>query len=82
MLESLNMLSPSRLSGSIWSSSSSGNGVSMLRLTSDMPPSALLRSLNRLVLESSGPEPRTITSTQQLHGTYVRQINAGKGVSN
>jgi len=54
MLESLNMLSPSRLSGSIWSSSSSGNGVSTLRLTSGMPPSALLRSLNRLVLESSG----------------------------
>ena len=54
MLESLNMLSPSRLSGSIWSSSSSGNGVSMLRLTSGMPASALLRSLNRLVLESSG----------------------------
>lgn len=53
MLESLNMLSPSRLRGSIWSSSSSGNGVSTLRLTSGMPASALLRSLNRLVLESS-----------------------------
>lgn len=54
MLESLNMLSPSRLRGSIWSSSSSGNGVSTLRLTSGMPARALLRSLNRLVLESSG----------------------------
>lgn len=54
MLESLNMLSPSRLRGSIWSSSSNGNGVSTLRLTSGMPASALLRSLNRLVLESSG----------------------------
>ena len=28
------------------------------------------------------PEPRKITSTQQLHGTYVSQINAGKGISN
>lgn len=53
MLESLNMLSPSRLRGSIWSSSSSGNGVSTFRLTSGMPARALLRSLNRLVLESS-----------------------------
>lgn len=52
MLESLNMLSPSRLRGSIWSSSSNGNGVSMFRLTSGMPASALLRSLNRLELES------------------------------
>lgn len=47
------MLSPSRLRGSIWSSSSNGNGVSMFRLTSGMPASALLRSLNRLELESS-----------------------------
>lgn len=53
MLESLNMLSPSRLRGSIWSSSSNGNGVSMFKLTSGMPASALLRSLNRLELESS-----------------------------
>lgn len=48
------MLSPSRLRGSIWSSSSNGNGVSMFKLTSGMPASALLRSLNRLELESSG----------------------------
>lgn len=47
------MLSPSKLRGSIWSSSSNGNGVSMFRLTSGMPASALLRSLNRLELESS-----------------------------
>lgn len=54
MLESLSMLSPSRLRGSICSSSSTGNGVSMLRLASGMPASALLRSLNRLEFESSG----------------------------
>lgn len=53
MLESLSMLSPSRLRGSICSSSSTGNGVSMLRLASGMPASALLRSLNRLEFESS-----------------------------
>lgn len=53
MLESLNMLSPSRLKGSICSSSSSGNGVSMSRLTSGMPDSPPLRPLNRLVLVSS-----------------------------
>lgn len=52
MLESLSMLSPSRLRGSICSSSSPGNGVSMLRLASGMPASALLRSLNRLEFES------------------------------
>lgn len=53
MLESLSMLSPSRLRGSICSSSSTGNGVSMFRLASGMPASALLRSLNRLEFESS-----------------------------
>lgn len=54
MLESLNMLSPSRLRGSIWSSSSRGNGVSVCRRRSGVPASALLGSLNRLALESSG----------------------------
>lgn len=53
MLESLSMLSPSRLKGSIWSSSSNGKGVSMFRLTSGIPASALLRSLNKLELDSS-----------------------------
>lgn len=56
MLGSLSMLSPSRLRGSIWRSSSKGNGVSAstLRLTSGMAASAPLRSLKRLELESSG----------------------------
>lgn len=71
MLESLNMLSPSRLRGSIWSSSSSGNGVSMFRLISGMPASALLRSLNRLVLESSGRSSKTEKQCR-LGGTYNR----------
>lgn len=53
MLESLSMLSPSRLRGSIWSSSSSGKAASMFRLTSGIPASALLRSLKRLEFESS-----------------------------
>lgn len=55
ILGSLSMLSPSRLRGSIWRSSSNGNGVSVstFRLTSGMTASAPLRSLKRLELESS-----------------------------
>lgn len=74
MLESLSMLSPSRLRGSIWSSSSSGNGVSMFRLTSGMPASALLRSLNRLVLESSGRSGEWVKTVQVRR--HVQQTTA------
>lgn len=54
MLESLSMLSPSRLRGSICSSSSKGKGASTFRLTSGIPVRVLPSSLNRLEPESSG----------------------------